>query len=219
MVETDLKRLEIEFGATADHGAFTAYRERSLADPKRFKPLEESARIYPKYFAPVVVAEPAGRSIRPMRYRVRPSWSQAEIPAKYNVFNARLDALEQRKTWRGLFMQRHGLLGFRAFYEWVKNDAGKKAVIEFSPEDRDLIWAPVLWDRWQGPDGEILESFAVITTEPPPEVEAMGHDRCPVFLKQQNIERWLTPQNHSPEDIYAILNDIGDVTYGYQWAA
>lgn len=70
-------------------------------------------------------------------------------------------------------MKRHGLLCFERFYEWVEDEHQKKKLITFAP-DRDIIWAPVLWDRWtEGTD--TIESFAMITTDPP-EISLMGHD-------------------------------------------
>src|SRR5687768_10439255 len=114
MVETDLKRLAKDFDAIVDDEAFAQYAVRSGADPKRYKPIAAHARIFPNYFAPLIVAEGKRRVIKPMRYRVLPSWSEKEIPAKYNVFNARLDALESRRTWKNIFMRRHGILVFQA---------------------------------------------------------------------------------------------------------
>ena len=220
MVESALKKLENEFSARILDDAFVLYRLRSEDNPKKFKPLEKSARIYPNYWAPVITRENNERVIRPMRYRVRPSWSEKEIPSKYNLFNARLDGLDGRRTWKGLFMKRHGILVFQAFFEWVTDPHGKKVVVKFFPDDNRLVCAPVLYDIWIAPDKQdSIISFAVLTTEPTAEVAAVGHDRSPIFLRASNIDLWLNPKAHSREQIFKVLNDTEPVKYLHEAAA
>jgi putative SOS response-associated peptidase YedK len=183
-----------------------------------FKTLGIDNRIFPGYFAPVITTENNQRVIKPMRYRVRPAGSIEEIPSKFNVFNARLDSLEKRKTWSPLFMRQHGLLPFVKFFEWVK-DEDKKKLITFSPESHEIMWAPCLWDKWQSADGKIeFYSFAVITDDPPKEIADMGHDRCPIFIKEELIDQWLNPTG-SKKEIYALLKQVEKTYFNYQWAA
>ena len=71
------------------------------------------------------------------------------------------------RTWRGLFMRRHGLVAFESFYEWVEKK-GKKQLINFFPKEKELMWAPCIWDDWTSPYGEIhFQSFALLTDDPP----------------------------------------------------
>lgn len=184
-----------------------------------FKTPEEDGRVYPGYFAPVMTLENGKRMIRPMRYRVRPQNSKEEVPSKYNVFNARVDALEMRKTWSGLFMRKHGIFPFIKFFEWVK-DKDQKRLVNFSPDECEIMWAPCLYDFWQSEDEKIFfHSFALITDEPPKEIEERGHDRCPIFLEEDKIDSWLSPEKKSKEEVYSILKNIHNVHYSYQWAS
>lgn len=220
LVETDLKKLQDQFGARPDREAFQRFAERAQEDPKTYKRISAHPRIFPKYWAPVIVNEGGERVIRPMRYRLRPFWADKEPPSRYNLFNARLDALEKRRSWRPLFMKRHGLLVFRSFFEWVTGDDGKKKVIQFSPRDQSLLWAPALYDSWPGNDDTPgFESFAIITGDPPPEVEAAGHDRCPIFLSRERIDDWLAPEGRTKEDGYRILSELEPVYYEHADAA
>ncbi len=188
LVKQDLKLISQRFGASVVRASFDDYEKMSEENPKKYKKMAEHPRIYPGYYAPLILWEGGRRVIKPFRYRLRPHWAEKEIPSKYNLFNARLDALETRKSWQPLFMKQHGLLVFERFFEWVERD-GKKTLISFAP-DHELMWAPCLWDSWS--DGtETIHSFAMITTDPPPEISEMGHDRCPVFLKEELIDTWL----------------------------
>lgn len=171
-----------------------------------FKTPVDDGRVFPNTFAPVIVMENGKRVIKPMRYRVRPAGSGEEIPSKYNVFNARIDSLEKRKTWSGLFMRHHALFPFHNFYEWVEDENGKKRLINFRPDNADMMWAPALWDEWQSRDGSVkFSSFAIVTDDPPPEVEEMGHDRCPIFLKEDKIDQWLQPMKLDKQAMYELL--------------
>ena len=181
-----------------------------------FKEAGNNARIYPGYFAPVIVWGDGMRQIRPMRYRVRPHGSAVEIPSRFNVFNARLDSLETRRTWRGLFMRRHALFPFFRFFEWVRDTKGKKRLVAFAPDGCDRMWAPVLYDSWISKDNKMsFHSFAVITGDPPPEIEEQGHDRCPVFLQETLIDDWLQPQGKSAAHYYELLQRKEPVHYSH----
>ena len=52
---------------------------------------------------------------------------------------------------------------------------------------------------------ESLHSFALITDEPPDEVAAAGHDRCPVNLTKLAAEAWLTPHNFNRSAQFELL--------------
>lgn len=178
----------------------------------------DDGKVFPNYFTDVVVEEKDQRLIIPMRYRVRPHGSKEEIPTKFNVYNARIDSLETAKTWRPLFMHNHGIVPFVKFYEWVPGPDGKPKLITFAPEDREIMWAPCLWDEWISKNGEIhFKSFAIVTDDPPEEILMMGHDRCPIFLKDDYIDEWLNPQKSNKKEIYEILKVKEDVKFVHQW--
>lgn len=59
-----------------------------------------------------------------------------------------------------------------------------------------------------GPPGHPdLLSFAVIMDEPPKEIRAAGHDRCPIPLRPDNVDAWLRPDIAKPHAQYAILDN------------
>jgi putative SOS response-associated peptidase YedK len=193
-------------------------KHNSKKRARPFKLPTEDNRIFPNYFADVIVSDGKDRIFEPMRYRVRPNGSREEVPTKFNVFNARIDALEERKTWTPLFMNNHALIPFTNFYEWVLGPNGKPKLITFIPEGRDVMWAPCLWDEWISKDGKIhFKSFAIITDGPPKEIEIMGHDRCPIFINEEYIDEWLNPKSSNKNEIYEILKQKENVKYRWEW--
>jgi putative SOS response-associated peptidase YedK len=182
-----------------------------------FKLPNEDGRIFPGYFSYVMVDRDLQRTLIPMRYRLRPAQSQEEIPAKFNVFNARYDSLMVRPTWKSLYMKKHGIFPFKRFFEWVE-DGGKKRLISFHSDHHEMLWAPCLWDHWKNEKtGQGFYSFAIITDDPPQEVARMGHDRCPIFLKEEAIDEWLNPAQSSRDQIGRLLKARENVLYRYQW--
>lgn len=235
-VQVDLKRLldrfkaelggaeEVYFQELLKKGEDPEFLKTALNLPRRprsnfFKTPGDDQRIFPGYFTWVMVHENGKRVFKRMRYRVRPRGSAEEIPTKYNVFNARIDSLETRQTWQKLFTRQHGLFPFTRFFEWVEEHE-KKKLVSFLPNGKDLMWAPCLWDYWENPDKSLgFYSFALITDDPPPEVAARGHDRCPIFLKEKYIDEWLDTSKKSREEWYSLLKNKEDVFYRFEWAA
>lgn len=232
-VEKELKKTAQRFNAQvsmADLDHFFALRKRAddyewakqtfklsrKPSSNIFKTPDDDGRIFPGTFAQVMVLEDGKRLLKPMRYRLRPNGSE-EIPTKFNVFNARLDSLENRQTWKPIFMKQHGLLPFVRFFEWVE-DEGKKRLISFRPDRHHVMWAPCLWDYWENEkEGVGFYSFAIITDVPPKEIADTGHDRCPIFLRENLINHWLTPEGKTKSDIYRILKNKQDVFYLNDW--
>jgi putative SOS response-associated peptidase YedK len=63
-----------------------------------------------------------------------------------------------------------------------------------------------VWSRWTKPGEKDLLSFAIITDDPPPEIAAAGHDRCPVAIKAEHIDAWLNPDPRNLEAVDVILD-------------
>jgi putative SOS response-associated peptidase YedK len=76
------------------------------------------------------------------------------------------------------------------------------------------MWAPCLWDYWENKDeGVGFYSFAIITDDPTKEISEKGHDRCPVFLKENLINEWLSPIAKPKSELYRFLKNKEDVYY------
>lgn len=187
------------------------------------------SRIFPKWYAPVMIVEDGERVIKPMRFLLRP----AGLPASFDVthngsYNARRDSL--RRFWRKQFGHTHGLILVDRFYENVNrhrleqrelgpDEKPENVRIEFEPNPPRLMMVPCIWSRWSAPGQKDLMSFAAITDEPPPEVAAAGHDRCLVPIKSENVDAWLNPEGRSLDALDEILEDKEHPYYEHRMAA
>lgn len=62
---------------------------RRLDDLRRIEPKERDSRIFPGYYAPVMIVEDGRRVIKPMRYQCRPAGKPAQYDRKYpGTYNA-----------------------------------------------------------------------------------------------------------------------------------
>ncbi|WP_250476048.1 SOS response-associated peptidase family protein [Caballeronia sp. GAFFF1] len=206
---------------------------RRLTDLSRSEPEPRDSRIFPGYYAPVLVVEDGQYLVKPMRYQCRIAGKPANYDIKYpGTYNARRDSLD--KFWKPCFGYTHGLLLVDVFYENVtrakcentlfeEHDGpqapGENVVLEFRPDNGQLLMVACLWSKWTAPGQPDLLSFAAITDEPPAEVEAAGHDRCIVPIKRAHVDAWLNPQASDLAALDAILEDRDRPYYEHRLAA
>lgn len=163
------------------------------------------SRIFPFWYAPILIHENGRAVVKLARYHLRQPRQPESVDRKYpGLYNARRDNIE--KFWRNEFGVSHALMIVDSFYENVERD-GKNAVLHFVPKPAEPMLVACLYGVWNAGKEDELLSFAAITDEPPPEVAAAGHDRCIINLKPENVEKWLTPQGRSSAELQAILED------------
>jgi putative SOS response-associated peptidase YedK len=179
-----------------------------LEELKRTDLTPRDSRIFPGWYAPVMIWENGRRVVKPMRYQCRPAgkppFYDTEFPGTYN---ARRDNL--RGFWKGQYGHTHGVVLLDAFFENVQGPDGKNVVLEFRPDPPQTLVVACLWSHWRPtkPGEKDLLSFAIITDDPPPEISQAGHDRCPIPIKPENIDKWLNPDPRDLDIIDAILQD------------
>lgn len=57
-----------------------------------------------------------------------------------------------------------------------------------------------LTERWKQPDGELLETCTIVTTDANA-LLAPVHNRMPVIVPRDGFERWLDPAVEDPSDL------------------
>lgn len=180
---------------------------------------ESESRIFPQhYFSMIYVNEKNEKVVAPFRYLMRPHTMDESFDRKFNgCYNARLDSLKKVNWWSDSLGKRHGIMIVEKFYEnvsredYLKHNTLKSVpdreqlVLCFEPKNKDYIVIPTLWDRWEE-NGQVLMSAALITDNPEPEVAKTGHDRTPIFLKEDKINDWLFCKNKSQDELLNVLS-------------
>ncbi|MBX3086386.1 MAG: SOS response-associated peptidase [Anaerolineae bacterium] len=127
-----------------------------------------------------------------LRWGLVPSWSKG-IDNKYSMINARSETLTEKPSFKKALEQRRCIVPADSFYEWKKLDDGTKQPMRITLKDEDLFAFAGLWDTWKSPDGGIIRSFTIITTDANDLMRPI-HDRMPVILSREAEKRWLDDQ-------------------------
>lgn len=184
--------------------------------------------VHAMNYGPVIIETEKGRMLTAMRYHCRLAGKPASIDRQLpGLYNARKTSLQE--WWAPVFGKKHALFLLTGFRENVKRHdmeqrelkAGEEpenVVLEFHPRDGQDMLVPCIWDRWQQGD-QTLHSFALITDEPPPEVAAAGHDRCPINLTRSAAHAWLAPHGRSEPEMFEILEQRQRPYYEHALAA
>ena len=85
--------------------------------------------------------------------------------------------------FRNAFRQRRLLVPVSGFYEW-QAVPGRKAKQPnwFTRTDGEPVVFAGLWEWWRSPEGEVIYSATIITTDAGPDMEQI-HNRQPVVLE------------------------------------
>ena len=171
-----------------------------LAELVDFKP---SWNIAPSADILTIIADKAGaRHMHPMRWGLIPSWAKdATIGNK--LANARGETLAEKPSFRTAFKQRRCIVPATGFYEW-KTQGGKKYPYYISNTNGEPMAFAGLWEHWQTPEGKLLHTCCLITTDPN-EIMQPIHDRMPVILDREHWEEWLSPSHTRTDDLQTLI--------------
>jgi putative SOS response-associated peptidase YedK len=132
-----------------------------------------------------------------------PSWAK-DPGIGTRMINARAETLSEKPAFRTALRRRRCLIPADGFYEGRKKTDGTKTPIYIRlKRDRPMAFAG-LWDEWQAPDGAVIPSCTIITTQPN-ELLRPIHNRMPVLLREDHYHQWLQPDEVDPEDLLELL--------------
>src|SRR5262245_8955049 len=144
--------------------------------------------VAPTQPIPVVRVLEGRRQFALVRWGLIPPW--VEDPRRFSLLiNARAEAVNNKPAFRNAMRRRRCLVPADGFYEWA-DDGGRKRPYCIRPKDRAPIAFAGLWENWMGPNGEEMETAAIITTAASREIAHL-HDRMPVILPLEVFDLWL----------------------------
>jgi putative SOS response-associated peptidase YedK len=107
------------------------------------------------------------------------------------MFNARSETAAEKPAYRNAVKRRRCLVPADGFYEW-KRDGERKRPHWVHPRSGGPIAFAGLWETWMGPNGEELDTAAIVTTAANDELKPL-HDRMPVVISPDAFDLWLDP--------------------------
>ena len=171
-----------------------------LEDMPFFAPTYNAA---PQSMQPVVRMDrdTGKRAMALLRWGLVPFWAK-DAKFGYTTINARAEEVASKPAYREALKKRRCLVPADAFYEWQRIDAKTKNPFAIALRSREPYAFAGLWERWTPKDGEALETFTIVTTDPNELMETI-HNRMPVIVEKRDYDRWLEPGDaeHPPVDL------------------
>jgi putative SOS response-associated peptidase YedK len=98
---------------------------------------------------------------------------------------------------------RRCLIPADGFYEWKKLEKGRAPYLVVLANRLVFAFAG-LWETWKSPDGELIESCTILTTDANKLIQPI-HDRMPAILSPSDYDLWLNPDTKTTESLKHIL--------------
>jgi putative SOS response-associated peptidase YedK len=158
--------------------------------------------IAPTQPIPVVLLENGVRHFRLMRWGLLPAW--VEDPREFALLiNARSETVLEKPAFRNAMKRRRCLIPADGYYEWQASDTRKRPHF-IHRRDGSPIGLAGLAETWTGPNGEELDTMAILTAPAGPDL-AVLHHRVPVTIAPGDFDRWLDCSGNDAEAAMTLL--------------
>jgi putative SOS response-associated peptidase YedK len=155
--------------------------------------------------------EGEGKGIRALgtfRWGLVPSWAK-DLASGAKMINARAEGIAERPAFRQALVKRRCVIPVDAFYEWQARP-GQKAKLPWAVRRTDGrpmamagLWE-VWWDR-EAPGGtDPVRTCTIVTTRANDALSDI-HQRMPVVLGSDAVNRWLDPTLQDRAELQALL--------------
>ena len=140
-------------------------------------------------------------------------WSkdrESALKSQSQAINARSESIAEKPTFRSAFRNRRCLIPADGYYEWATElgPYSPKQPFYISSEKwesgRTSLAFAGIWDRWISPEGETVDSAAIIT-RPAVGFLATVHSRMPTFLPKERWDAWLDRTNQDCDEATAMM--------------
>jgi putative SOS response-associated peptidase YedK len=157
--------------------------------------------VAPTQPIPIVRLNEGQRQFTLVRWGLIPAW--VKDPRAFSLLiNARGDSVNDKPAFRNAMKRRRCLIPADGFYEWSEQ-GGRKRPYAVRPADGPVAFAG-LWECWTGPNGEEVETAAIITTDASRDLHAIHH-RMPVVVQADAFDFWLDCNNVDALTAAALL--------------
>jgi putative SOS response-associated peptidase YedK len=163
--------------------------------------------VAPTQPVPVVIIENGARQFRLMRWGFIPAW--VKDPRGFALLiNARAETVLDKPAFKNAIRRRRCLIPADGYYEWSQSEARKRAYF-IHPRDGQPFGFAELAETWIGPNGEELDTVALLTTAASADLVVL-HPRVPVTIARGDFDRWLDCSNDDVETALPLLTAPGE---------
>jgi len=148
--------------------------------------------VAPTQPVPIVRLADGERQFALVRWGLIPAW--VKDPKGFSLLiNARGESVNDKAAFKNAMKRRRCLFPADGFYEWKPVGNAKRPYLARPVAGGPIAFAG-LWETWIGPNGEEMETAAIVTTEANAEMAAVHH-RAPVIIAPEQFDFWLDCRN------------------------
>ena len=137
-----------------------------------------------------------------LRWGLIPGW--VKDPRAFSLLiNARGESVLQKPAFKSAMRYRRCLIPFDGFYEWKHHGKRKQPHYVRARNGGPMAFAG-LWESWMGPNGEEMETAAIVTTAANLQLAPL-HNRMPVILPPEAFDLWLDHRAVDAETAAALI--------------
>jgi putative SOS response-associated peptidase YedK len=158
--------------------------------------------VAPTQPVPIVRWIEGARHFALVRWGLIPSW--VKDPKTFTLLiNARGDTVNDKPAFRNAMKRRRCLFPADGFYEW-KGEAGAKRPYYARSTSGGPVAFAGLWETWTGPNGEEMDTAAIVTTDANKTLGAIHH-RMPAIVPPGAFDLWLDTDRVDAKTASALL--------------
>lgn len=171
-----------------------------------------SFNIAPTNIVPIVVEREIDaehhREIHPARFGLIPSW--AKEVGTTPLFNARIETVLEKPSFRDAALKKRCVVPASGYFEW---DSEKNP--HYIHQEPFLSFAGI-YSFWRDPvkasdDPSRWVLTCSILTKTAPKALVSIHDRSPVFLSEDGVDAWMSPDYETTEELLHALAAESDL--------
>ncbi len=148
--------------------------------------------VAPTQPVPIVRLTEGERQLALVRWGLIPAW--VKDPKGFSLLiNARAESVNDKPAFKNAMKRRRCLFPADGFYEWKLHGNGKRPHLARPVAGGPMAFAG-LWETWIGPNGEEMETAAIVTTQANATM-ATVHHRAPVIVAPAQFDFWLDCSN------------------------
>ena len=166
--------------------------------------------VAPTQQVPVIVAHENERFLVEHRWGLVPFWAK-DLSIGARMINARSETVATLPAFRESLAKRRCIIPATRFYEWQKVGKSRIPYTILRNDGFPMSFAG-LWASWRNPEThERVLSCSIVTTAANTPMRSL-HDRMPVILEDDAVDRWLDPDVEDVEGLRGLLAPAPDDT-------
>lgn len=163
--------------------------------------------VAPTQNIPIVRLENGARKFAMVRWGLVPPWAN-EMPKEKPLINARSETIAEKPSFRAAYQSKRCLVIADGFYEWQRSGA-KPLPYYISRANGEMFAMAGIWESWISPNGEPIESAAIVTISAN-EMMSEIHHRMPVVIGPDSFDIWLSTGGDGTNEADRLLTPSQD---------